>query len=364
MTGPLQLHPRAVFGVDAGRVFVSVDGRDDTLVASDGEALIAVVAAFVAPSAPADVVDQLARRGLDAAEVIEALAEDGILIPAGQASTIGSTPAANLQLLSLIVDLAHRIAGDVAAFGAARPASTGELHADLHRVLADLTRIATALAASRGEYLQSQIDALGLAQSGGLKLNIGAGKRRLAGWVNIDVAPAELAMDVRWGLPFEAGMASHVLLSHFVEHMSRFEAARLVREAHRVLSPGGIVRVVVPDFQVYARAYLEADRRFFAIQRERWPWTAELRTDLERILSYAAGADADPRAFMRDHRYGYDFETLRVVLESAGFTDVTQSAYMASTDPELRVDDRSACADVALDGREFSLFVEARKPPA
>ena len=47
---------------------------------------------------------------------------------------------------------------------------------------------------------------------------------------------------------------------------------------------------------------------------ERWPWTAALHTDLECILGYAAGADADPRTFLRDHRYGYDFATLAALV--------------------------------------------------
>ena len=363
MTDRLVLHPRAMFGLDAGRLFVAVDGRDDTLVTEDGESLLAVIAAFVAPASRAAVEGELAGRGLDAGDVIDTLAADGILIAPAEAAALGGATAVNIQLLSLIVDLAHRIAGDVAGFGTAWPPATSELHAELHGVLAGLTRIAGALGAQRDDFVQSQLDALALPPRG-LKLHIGAGKRRLAGWVNIDVAPAELAIDLRWGLPFGDGAASHVFLSHFLEHMSRFDADRLVRDIHRVLGDGGVVRIVVPSFRSYARAYLDADRRFFALQRERWPWTAALHTDLERILGYAAGADADPRTFLRDHRYGYDFETLAHLLSAAGFTDVVESGYMASGDPALRVDDHSACADVALDGRAFSLFVEARKRAA
>ena len=71
--------------------------------------------------------------------------------------------------------------------------------------------------------------------------------------------------------------------------------------------------------------------------------------------------DAGPDSFMLPHRYGYDFETLSMMLFDAGFAHVEESAYMGSSDATLRVDDNAAFAGVALEGRSFSLFVEARK---
>lgn len=261
-------------------------------------------------------------------------------------------------MLSTLVDLAHRMAGDIAAYGAESGAACSDLAAVLHRSAALLARASVELQRGRECYLAAQLERIAVPERGA-RVHLGAGENELEGWINVDVAPAQLAMDLRWGLPFADGGVERVFLSHFLEHLSRREARRLLDEIRRVLSPGGAVRIVVPDFRRYAEAYVAGDREFFEEQRKHWPWAADMKTDLERILEYAAGADADPRSFMVPHRYGYDFETLALALREAGFSRVEQSAFMSSRHPELRIDDRTAYAAVSSAGRSFSLFVEA-----
>jgi SAM-dependent methyltransferase len=90
-------------------------------------------------------------------------------------------------------------------------------------------------------------------------LNLGCGRRHHPNWTNADLVPSAadvLAVDLRRPLPFAAASFTAVYASHVIEHLAPVEADRLLREAHRVLAPGGIVRIVVPDLEGIVRAYL------------------------------------------------------------------------------------------------------------
>jgi hypothetical protein len=77
------------------------------------------------------------------------------------------------------------------------------------------------------------------------------------------------------------------------------------------------------------------------------------------VLGYL-GARETQRDFAQ-HKYGYDFTTLKVLLEAAGFQQIERSAYLASAHPALRVDEASGVAQAQVEGRYVSLFVEAAK---
>lgn len=92
-------------------------------------------------------------------------------------------------------------------------------------------------------------------------VNIGCGARWHRAWSNFDLVPLDPSVrkfDLRQGLPFGAGEVDAVYHSHVLEHLSRGDAATLIRECARVLAPGGVLRVGVPDLEQLARQYLLA----------------------------------------------------------------------------------------------------------
>lgn len=92
------------------------------------------------------------------------------------------------------------------------------------------------------------------------KLNLGCGARALPSWTNLDfqaVPGLVLAHDLRTPLPFSNDTFDVVYHSHVLEHLSPADAARFLAECHRVLRPGGVLRVLVPDLEDKARLYLE-----------------------------------------------------------------------------------------------------------
>jgi SAM-dependent methyltransferase len=58
-------------------------------------------------------------------------------------------------------------------------------------------------------------------------------------------------------LPLEDASVDVVYTSHMVEHLDRETAAAFFREALRVLRPGAVLRVAVPDMMYYAKRYAE-----------------------------------------------------------------------------------------------------------
>jgi len=116
----------------------------------------------------------------------------------------------------------------------------------------------------------------------GLVLNLGCGSQIGDGWVNVDYAlGARLAKlplfgpinqrleifkfdwddriylhDLTKPFPWATGSADAVYSSHTLEHLSREDGRRFLRECHRVLRPGGRIRIVVPDLREAVEAYL------------------------------------------------------------------------------------------------------------
>jgi len=323
---------------------------------ADSDALSAALPAADRPVI-AQVLDYLQR----SAVLVSAQATPGNLPGAAERST-----QAHHHLRALARNI-YDVACDLQAVG---PAAESELEHQsglgvekrLLALLAATDGLRAELQALRESGLAAQLRALNVdANSHELKLHIGCGKGHLAGWVNIDVHPAPLALNVLRGLPFANGSATHVFVSHLLEHLYYpRDVIPFLVEARRVLAPGGVIRVIVPDVEKCIAAYLENDRDFFSSRRETWPWWPADPTRLEDFLAYA-GAGPEPAFLFESHKYGYDFETLSRALSDAGFTNVMQSAYMASDHSALRVDEVSAVARATYGQKYYSLFVEASK---
>lgn len=91
------------------------------------------------------------------------------------------------------------------------------------------------------------------------KLNFGCGRRIAEGWTNIDFDSSDSRVkrvNLLNGFPFPDDHFDAVYSSHVIEHFTREEGLFLLTEANRVLKPGGILRVVVPDLAATCEEYL------------------------------------------------------------------------------------------------------------
>lgn len=91
-------------------------------------------------------------------------------------------------------------------------------------------------------------------------LNLGCGRRFHPDWTNLDLQPCDPAVkawNVNLPLPFADRSFDAVYHSHLLEHLRPNEALSFLRECRRVLRPGGIIRIAVPDLETIAQLYLE-----------------------------------------------------------------------------------------------------------
>lgn len=91
-------------------------------------------------------------------------------------------------------------------------------------------------------------------------LNLGCGSRYHPVWTNIDIAPHDLEViqhDLSRGIPLPDASCAVVYHAAVLEHMRRADALTFLQECCRVLQPGGIIRVGVPDLERLCRLYLQ-----------------------------------------------------------------------------------------------------------
>ncbi len=93
------------------------------------------------------------------------------------------------------------------------------------------------------------------------RLNLGCGRRFHPDWENVDFSstgPGVRAHDLRKGIPYPDAAFDVVYHSHLLEHFPKESAPVFLRECYRVLKPGGVIRIAVPDLETIVRLYLEA----------------------------------------------------------------------------------------------------------
>jgi predicted SAM-dependent methyltransferase len=193
-----------------------------------------------------------------------------------------------------------------------------------------------------------------LAAGGAPRLHIGAGPMRLPGWLNTDLIAGEVHVDLVRRLPFPDGAFAYVFGEHVIEHLSEDEGEALLAEVHRVLRPGGVVRLTTPDLA-----------KVIAIYQDRNPEVS--RDDYAAFLGELTGRRYDaPAQVLNDylrlwgHRHVYDEDDLDRRLRAAGFDAVVRREPGESEHAELAGLERHGGA--AWINRAEAMCLEARRP--
>lgn len=195
------------------------------------------------------------------------------------------------------------------------------------------------------------------------RLHLGCFDRPQPGWLNTDVTPhlwlarspwlpgwlldrlgsvraaqhrdgifgAVSYLDLREPFPFSSARFDAIFTCHVLEHLYADEAEACLRECARVLAPGGVLRIVVPDLDRIVGAYD--------------------RSTPERFLGEIFEVSSARRA-KNEHHWHYNASSLVRLLTSIGFSAAGACEYR-----------RGACPDLdLLDNRpDESLYVEARR---
>jgi SAM-dependent methyltransferase len=105
-----------------------------------------------------------------------------------------------------------------------------------------------------------------------MKLNLGCGTDIRAGYVNADIAPlagVEVVCNLnRLPLPFADGEFTEVYCRHVLEHVQ--DLVVVMEEIHRILSPGGLLRIEGPHYSSPLAYTDPTHERFFAFNSMRY----------------------------------------------------------------------------------------------
>jgi predicted SAM-dependent methyltransferase len=97
-----------------------------------------------------------------------------------------------------------------------------------------------------------------LASGRRIQLHLGCGEIHVDGWCNVDLVgagAADFIWDLREPLPFPDHSVDAIFHEHLLEHLTYWQGVGLFRECRRLLRPGGVLRLGVPDFGRYATDY-------------------------------------------------------------------------------------------------------------
>ena len=95
-----------------------------------------------------------------------------------------------------------------------------------------------------------------------IKLHLGCGERNFGpDWVHIDgnMDPPHIEHSRIDKLEYKDDQVDLIYASHVIEYFDREEVVDILKEWHRVLVPGGTLRIAVPDFEAMANGYLWKD---------------------------------------------------------------------------------------------------------
>lgn len=176
-------------------------------------------------------------------------------------------------------------------------------------------------------------------------LNLGSGERGFAApnWINVDGYPfphVHHLMDLARPLPFDDASFDGILFQHVLEHFPQTVGLAILAECRRILVPGGVLRVAVPDAERVIRSYAVNPEELMTHRH------APMGLPIESVNLYA---------YQRyEHQCLYDYALLRRSLQDAGFAEISRCEIHEGAIAMLAAADDEAY-------RWESLYVEARR---
>ena len=161
------------------------------------------------------------------------------------------------------------------------------------------------------------------------KLNLGCGPNPKAGWINVDLfdSRADLQLDLRESWPFPEDSVAYVYSEHVFEHFEpRDEVKHFLSEALRVLRPGRVFDVGVPDTEWPLQAYGDPLDPYWQFVKDLHPKWCETKLD---HINFHFRQEAE-------HKYAWDYETLARFLCRAGFAHIARREFDPAIDSASR----------------------------
>lgn len=177
--------------------------------------------------------------------------------------------------------------------------------------------------------------------SGKVLVNLGCGAQSGPEYINVDVVPAphiHHVHDVKVLEMFSSESVDLLYASHIMEHIPRHELDAVIVEWRRVLKPGGVLRISVPDFDNLLKIYNASGN------------------DIESILAQLLGQEPP----YNNHYSVWNWEFIKRFFLERGFIEVRR--WDPHTAPYYSMHDRAERILTAGDLKvPLSLNIEAIK---
>ena len=166
------------------------------------------------------------------------------------------------------------------------------------------------------------------------KLQIGTMFTPFPNWLNTDIEPVasdSVFMDATRPFPIPDATFDYIVCEHMIEHIDQLGSQVMLSECHRILKPGGKIRLTTPDVQVIAGLCAPKPS---PEQKKYIDWIiGRFMPDVKECR----GAFVLNNAFRAwGHQFLYDADTLKLVLTRAGFGNFQDCKPGESGDPNLR----------------------------
>jgi len=172
-----------------------------------------------------------------------------------------------------------------------------------------------------------------LCPDGFIKLHLGCGTAYKEEWINIDnnsdnnIEKLDINYDLRKPLPFPDNSVDFIYNEHFLEHLTVEEGIAAIKGFYRVLKPGGVMRIAMPDLEKTVYAYLDEN------------WEKNSKATLEKLgLSFIQTRAERINISFRwwGHKWLYDWEELERRLKEAGCEKIKRCSIFESEHEELK----------------------------
>lgn len=203
------------------------------------------------------------------------------------------------------------------------------------------------------------------------RLNLGCGPNAPVGWLNVDgswnawfahhsllrkilemvriINPTNrgaqwnvkpLVHDLRKPLPFKDDTFLGIYASHVLEHLYLVEAQQLLSECRRIVKPGGIIRIVVPDLRVLVSNYVQGKNENHGSALKKIHAADQLNEKMHFRSSVPPGGNPIFKFYaiwkdFHSHKWMYDSDSLIHYMQLAGIQEVSERGFRASDIPGI-----------------------------
>lgn len=152
----------------------------------------------------------------------------------------------------------------------------------------------------------------------GKRLNIGAGGKRVAGYTGVDVVarPGADIIAPAGKIPLPDESCDEIMAIHLFEHLLPWETGDVLKEWHRLLKPGAKLVLEMPDLKKCCKNVLTI-LAGGTIMAGKHP-------DQAGMFGLYGDNRLEDEWMM--HRWSYTFQTIKPLLEAAGFRNITEHA--------------------------------------